>query len=66
MTEGQYRHVFVIIEHVDGQLIPASLEMLGEARRLFDEYNKRYNELVKTDKPKYRNQRQLYVSIFKA
>ena len=43
MTEGQYRHVFVVIEHVDGQLIPASLEMLGEARRLFDEYNKRYN-----------------------
>ena len=43
MTEGQYRHVYVVIEHIDGKLIPASLEMLGEARRLFDDYNKRYN-----------------------
>ncbi|NDB45765.1 MAG: electron transfer flavoprotein subunit alpha/FixB family protein [Nitrososphaeria archaeon] len=31
------------MEHIDGKLIPASLEMLGEARRLFDDYNKRYN-----------------------
>lgn len=43
MTEGQYRHVYVVIEHIDGKLIPASLEMLGEARRLFDDYNKKYN-----------------------
>lgn len=44
MTEEHYRHVFVIIEHIDGKLLPVSLEMLGEARRLFDDYNKRYTE----------------------
>jgi len=43
MTEEPYRHVFVIIEHIDGKLLPVSLEMLGEARRLFDDYNMRYS-----------------------
>ena len=43
MTEEHYRHVFVIIEHIDGKLLPVSLEMLGEARRLFDDYNSRYS-----------------------
>lgn len=47
MTQVAYRHVFVVIEHIDGQLIPASLEMLGEARRLFDDYNKKYDEKEK-------------------
>jgi electron transfer flavoprotein alpha subunit len=42
--EGKYRNLYVIIEHVDGKLVPVSLEMLGEARRLIDEYNARYNE----------------------
>lgn len=47
MTEEKYRHVYVIIEHFDGKLLPVSLEMLGEARRLFDEYNKRYSSTEK-------------------
>jgi len=43
MTEEKYRHVYVVIEHIDGKLLPVSLEMLGEARRLFDDYNIRYS-----------------------
>jgi len=43
MTEENYRHVYVVIEHIDGKLLPVSLEMLGEARRLFDDYNIRYS-----------------------
>lgn len=42
--EGKYRNLYVVVEHVDGKIIPVSLEMLGEARRLMDEYNKRYHE----------------------
>jgi len=38
-----YSHVYVIIEHIDGKILPVSLEMLGEARRLFDDYNARYS-----------------------
>ena len=43
MTEENYRHVYVVIEHIDGKLLPVSLEMLGEARRLFDDFNARYS-----------------------
>jgi len=43
MSEEKYLHVYVIIEHIDGKLLPVSLEMLGEARRLFDDYNMRYS-----------------------
>jgi len=43
MTEENYRHVYVVIEHIDGKLLPVSLEMLGEARRLFDDYNAKYS-----------------------
>ena len=43
MTEENYRHVYVVIEHIDGKLLPVSLEMLGEARRLFDDFNTRYS-----------------------
>ena len=43
MTEENYRHVYVVIEHIDGKLLPVSLEMLGEARRLFDDFNIRYS-----------------------
>jgi len=43
MTEENYRHVYVVIEHIDGKLLPVSLEMLGEARRLFDDFNVRYS-----------------------
>ena len=34
-----YRHLFVIIESINNNLVPASLEMLGEARRLMDHFN---------------------------
>jgi len=43
MSEEKYLHVYVVIEHIDGKLLPVSLEMLGEARRLFDDYNTRYS-----------------------
>jgi electron transfer flavoprotein alpha subunit len=43
MTEEYYRHVYVVIEQIDGKILPVSLEMLGEARRLFDDFNVRYS-----------------------
>jgi electron transfer flavoprotein alpha subunit len=44
----KYEHLYVIIEHEEGKIVPVSLEMLGEARRLMDDYNRRYaaNEKV--------------------
>lgn len=42
-NEGKYRHLFVIIESLNNELIPSSLEMLGEARRLMDDFNQKYN-----------------------
>jgi electron transfer flavoprotein alpha subunit len=47
MTEGNYRHLYVIMEVQDGKLVPVSLEMLGEARRLFDKFNKKYDSSEK-------------------
>src|ERR671932_473126 len=41
--DSNYRHLFVIIEHEEGKPIPVSLEMLGEARRLMDHFNKKYS-----------------------
>jgi electron transfer flavoprotein alpha subunit len=41
--EGNYRHLYVVIEQEEGKPIPVSLEMLGEARRLIDEFNERYS-----------------------
>jgi electron transfer flavoprotein alpha subunit len=41
MTE-KYRHLYVVIEHEDGKPVPVSLEMLGEARRLMDGFNRKY------------------------
>jgi electron transfer flavoprotein alpha subunit len=38
----KYQHLYVVIEHDDGRLVPVSLEMLGEARRLMDGFNSRY------------------------
>src|SRR5688500_4654337 len=38
-----YRHLFVIIESINNNIVPASLEMLGEARRLMDHFNLTYN-----------------------
>jgi electron transfer flavoprotein alpha subunit len=40
---SKYQHLYVVIEHEDGKPVPVSLEMLGEARRLMDGFNKRYS-----------------------
>ncbi len=42
-SEGSYRHLYVIVEHDNGKPIPVTLEMLGEARRLMDNFNRRYS-----------------------
>jgi electron transfer flavoprotein alpha subunit len=47
MTEGDYRHVYIVMEHEEGKLLQVSLEMLGEARRLFDDFNKKYSSKEK-------------------
>jgi electron transfer flavoprotein alpha subunit len=39
-----YRDMWVFCESKDGKLLPVSLEMLGEARRLMDKYNRDYRE----------------------
>ncbi|AIF84524.1 electron transfer flavoprotein alpha subunit apoprotein [Candidatus Nitrososphaera evergladensis SR1] len=39
----KYEHLYVVIEHEEGEPVPVSLEMLGEARRLMDGYNKKYS-----------------------
>ncbi|MGB5089696.1 MAG: electron transfer flavoprotein subunit alpha/FixB family protein [Nitrososphaeraceae archaeon] len=46
-TTEKYRHIYVIIEHFEGQVVPVSLEMLGEARRLMDVFNLKYNSSEK-------------------
>ena len=43
MTLDNYRHLYVIIEQEEGKIIPVSLEMLGEARRLMDDFNNKYS-----------------------
>ncbi|HSA97909.1 MAG TPA: electron transfer flavoprotein subunit alpha/FixB family protein [Candidatus Nitrosotenuis sp.] len=43
MTEEHYRHLYVVIEQIDGKILPVSFEMLGEARRLFDDFNEKYS-----------------------
>jgi electron transfer flavoprotein alpha subunit len=43
MMMSKYQHLYVVIEHEDGKPVPVSLEMLGEARRLMDGFNKRYS-----------------------
>jgi electron transfer flavoprotein alpha subunit len=40
---SKYQHLYVVIEHEDGMPVPVSLEMLGEARRLMDGFNKKYS-----------------------
>jgi electron transfer flavoprotein alpha subunit len=40
---SKYRNLYVIIEQVDGKIIPVGLEMLSEARRLIDDFNKQYS-----------------------
>lgn len=39
----KYQHLVVCFEHDDGKPLNVSFEMLGEARRLMDEYNKKYS-----------------------
>jgi electron transfer flavoprotein alpha subunit len=46
-TDEKYRHIYVIIEHFEGQVVPVSLEMLGEARRLMDDFNQKYKSTEK-------------------
>jgi electron transfer flavoprotein alpha subunit len=45
---SKYRNLYVIIEQVDGKIVPVGLEMLSEARRLIDDFNEKYllNEKV--------------------
>lgn len=47
MTEGDYRHIYVVIEHEEGRILQVSLEMLGEARRILDEFNRKYSSKEK-------------------
>ena len=47
MSEENYRHLYVVIEIENGKPIQASLEMLGEARRLMDDFNKKYSSKEK-------------------
>ncbi len=42
-----YRHLYVIIELEDEKFLPVSFEMLGEARRLLDDFNKKYSSKEK-------------------
>jgi electron transfer flavoprotein alpha subunit len=44
---GKYRNLYVVVEHMNGRIVPVSLEMIGEARRLMDDFNSRYNEFEK-------------------
>ena len=46
-SEGSYRHLYVVAEHDEGNPIPVTLEMLGEARRLMDIFNARYSSSEK-------------------
>lgn len=43
MSDEKYRHLYVVIEHEEGNLLPVNFEMLGEARRLMDGFNVRYS-----------------------
>ena len=40
---SKYQHLYVVIEREAGKPVPVSLEMLGEARRLMNEFNKKYS-----------------------
>ncbi len=47
MTDGDYRHVYIIVEHEEGKILQVSLEMIGEARRMMDDFNKKYSSKEK-------------------
>ncbi|MGC2384442.1 MAG: electron transfer flavoprotein subunit alpha/FixB family protein [Nitrososphaeraceae archaeon] len=42
VSKENYRHLYVVMEHEEGKLLPVNFEMLGEARRLMDQFNVRY------------------------
>jgi len=42
-SNENYRHLYVVIEQEEGNLLPVNFEMLGEARRLMDGFNLRYS-----------------------
>ena len=44
LVKGEpYQHLYVVIEHEEGTPVPVSLEMLGEGRRIMDDFNKKYS-----------------------
>ena len=47
MTDGDYRPLYVVMEHEEGRLVPVSIEMLCEARRLMDDFNIKYSSKEK-------------------
>lgn len=43
----KYRHLYVVIEVEQGEILPVSKEMIGEARRLMDGFNQKYSSKEK-------------------
>ena len=43
----KYRHLYVVIEIEQGEMLPVSKEMIGEARRLMDGFNQKYSSKEK-------------------
>jgi electron transfer flavoprotein alpha subunit len=43
----KYRHLYVVIEIEEGQILPVGKEMIGEARRLMDKFNQNYSSKEK-------------------
>ena len=43
----KYRHLYVVVEIEQGQILPVSKEMIGEARRLMDGFNQKYSSKEK-------------------
>jgi len=42
-----YRHLYVVVEFDEEKLLPVSTEMIGEARRLMDDFNQKYSSKEK-------------------
>ena len=42
IESNNYRHLYIVIEQEEGTILPVSFEMLGEGRRLMDDFNNRY------------------------
>ena len=56
----KYQHLVVCFEHDDGKPLNVSFEMLGEARRLMDDYNKlnpqRFTDAYNTELAKVKSE----------